>query len=417
MGSAASVGVDMTTAENAGEEGAELLIMQICAPVVLRKSPKTVTEWVGLDALSVEDKAKFAGGTNATDMTSWDYDIWALNDDDLQQLVGVVFTSMDLHTKVGVKAATVGRWLRAVEALMNRNNNDYHCFHHVIDVMHSTFLFLTTFGAGRYLSDTEQFSLVTAAVCHDLDHPGTNNTYHVNKHTPLAIVYNDTSILENYHCARTFELFSQADYDVLDCLDKSQRKEARRVIMLAIMATDMVLHFGMKANLDKLATKWVETPLATDALPEPKERDLLMQVTLHAADVSNPSKQWDVCKRWSDHVIAEFFAQGDLEKAEDLPVSMNCDRDTTFQDELSMNFSDFIVGPFYMSITNLLPKSVPATENLKTNRDAWFSMYKTRVDADNADDALKEKLVGWNGRAAGTTAQFDACIDAARAKL
>ncbi len=127
-----------------------------------------------------------------------------------------------------------------------------------------------------------------------------------------------------------------------------------------------------------------------------------------------------MCKEWSDHVIAEFFAQGDMEKEEKLPVSMNCDRDTTFQDELSMNFSDFIVGPFYISIANLLPKAMVTVQNLKDNRDGWFSMYKSRVDADNADEndhKFKEKLAGWNGRAVSTGAQFDASLAACTTRL
>lgn len=300
---------------------------------------------------------------------------------------------------------------------MNRNNNEYHSFHHVVDVMHSSYLFLKTFKAEQYLTDLEQFALVTGAICHDLDHPGTNNTYHVNKHTPLAIVYNDNSILENYHCARTFELLSKSDYDVLNCLDATQRKEARRIMINCIMATDMVLHFGMKADLDKLATKLTETPLAPMTLPDPKERDLILRVILHGADVSNPGKSWQVCKDWSDHVIAEFFSQGDMEKEEGLPVSMNCDRNTTFQDELSMNFSDFIVGPFYISILGLLPHALQSVQNLKSNRDGWFDMYKARVDADNADEALQKKLDSWNGRAASTAAQFNASIAAAESRL
>ena len=50
------------------------------------------------------------------------------------------------------------------------------------------------------------------------------------------------------------------------------------------------------------------------------------------------------------------MAQGDREKAEGLAVSPNMDRDTTSQAELSVNFVDFIVAPFFMALTSLLPK-------------------------------------------------------------
>lgn len=48
----------------------------------------------------------------------------------------------------------------------------------------------------------EKLSLMIAAVGHDLDHPGLNNTYQMNALTQLAIAYNDTSPLENHHCGR-----------------------------------------------------------------------------------------------------------------------------------------------------------------------------------------------------------------------
>ena len=42
-------------------------------------------------------------------------------------------------------------------------------------------------------------ALLTAAVCHDVDHPGLNNSYHCHAHTPLAILYNYQSILGEYY--------------------------------------------------------------------------------------------------------------------------------------------------------------------------------------------------------------------------
>ncbi len=77
--------------------------------------------------------------------------------------------------------------------------------------------------------------LITAAVCHDLDHPGYNNkfvsygrgvrvnielrqfvtsksvffSYQINARTELAIRYNDISPLENHHCAVTFQILEK----------------------------------------------------------------------------------------------------------------------------------------------------------------------------------------------------------------
>lgn len=40
--------------------------------------------------------------------------------------------------------------------------------------------------------------LLTAAVCHDVDHPGLSNGYHSHAHSPLAILYDYKSILGMY---------------------------------------------------------------------------------------------------------------------------------------------------------------------------------------------------------------------------
>jgi hypothetical protein len=288
--------------------------------------------------------------------------------------------------------------------------------------MHSSFLILHSFKAGKYLTDVEKFSMTIAAIVHDLGHPGTNNAYHVNKRTQLSIIYNDTSVLESYHCARAFTLFSQEQFDVLACLDDLQRKEARRQMIMCIMATDMVYHFALKADLDKLTGRIASAPEDTlgegGILKDVKDRDLLMKNVLHTADVSNPCKAWKVCKKWSDMVVDEFFAQGDLEKSEELPISMNCDRVTTIQDELSMNFSDFIVGPLYISITALAPDAFPTCVNLRENRNLWFDLYKSRNEAlEDVDTFYMEKLGKWNDRADGTNAKFAQVIDEAKQKL
>lgn len=37
-------------------------------------------------------------------------------------------------------------------------------------------------GLRNYLDDLDVFTLITSAICHDLDHPGYNNAYQVSTH-------------------------------------------------------------------------------------------------------------------------------------------------------------------------------------------------------------------------------------------
>ena len=75
-------------------------------------------------------------------------------------------------------------------------------------------------------SQLELAILLTAAICHDIDHPGFNNkydhaiclilsnisfffSYQINAKTELAIRYNDISPLENHHCAIAFQILEK----------------------------------------------------------------------------------------------------------------------------------------------------------------------------------------------------------------
>lgn len=46
------------------------------------------------------------------------------------------------------------------------------------------------------MSNFEIMNILMAAAAHDMDHPGHNNVYEVKTRTKLAILYNDSSVLE-----------------------------------------------------------------------------------------------------------------------------------------------------------------------------------------------------------------------------
>lgn len=56
---------------------------------------------------------------------------------------------------------------------------------------------------------------------------------------------------------------------------------------------------------------------------------MCMESILHASDISNPIKPYELYEGWTTKVMEEFWNQGDLERKENLPISMLCDRFTT----------------------------------------------------------------------------------------
>jgi hypothetical protein len=105
-----------------------------------------------------------------------------------------------------------------------------------------------------------------------------------------------------------------------------------------------------------------------------QERQALCRLLLHGADISNTVRPWKVCKKWSDLVVEEFFRQGDAERIHGLPISPGMDREQSTQVDISLQFGDLVVGPYFELFAELLPKAESFVEALANNRGQWRSL-------------------------------------------
>ena len=72
-------------------------------------------------------------------------------------------------------------------------------------------------------------SIMTAALGHDLEHPGTNNAFQVAIKSEVALRYNNLSVLENHHYACTEASLKNKDCGWLSYLDKPLQEVIRLV--------------------------------------------------------------------------------------------------------------------------------------------------------------------------------------------
>ncbi|ORZ30123.1 hypothetical protein BCR44DRAFT_1017877 [Catenaria anguillulae PL171] len=127
-----------------------------------------------------------------------------------------------------------------------------------------------------------------------------------------------------------------------------------------------------KVDLSGPATGAQSDALATVQLLTAPQRRNLVKCLLHAADISNTVRPWDLCKRWSDLVEKEHFAQGDAELALGLALSSpNMDRRNCQQAKVSMDFSDVIIHPFFVLLADVLPGTELYLDQLAVNRASW----------------------------------------------
>jgi hypothetical protein len=102
---------------------------------------------------------------------------------------------------------------------LSYQSNPYHNFTHAFDVTHALYCLLEHVRRARFMRPLDELALMLAALCHDVGHPGVNNAFLIATDSPLALLYNDVSVLENHHSAMAFKILAQSECNVLRAAD------------------------------------------------------------------------------------------------------------------------------------------------------------------------------------------------------
>ena len=355
---------------------------------------------------------------SAADSSTWervdsatDFDITLRSDNTNDELLLIPLRTLmrfNLHKKFNIDVEKWAAYMGEVKKYMH--DCPYHNLTHVTDVTQTLGTFLATEKAMGLLTDLDRLIMLVSAISHDLDHPGTNNIYQVNKKTELAIKYDNKTVLENHHIDLSQSIMK--NLGLFESFDEGVLNEFTGTMRELILSTDMAQHFGLCGTLQEITKAWKAQ--AAGEMPSQEDKLVFMKSLLHLADISNPFKKWSMCKWWSDRVFQEFWEQGDREKAEGLPISMLCDRDTTQQDESSVNFIDFIVCPFLFACTDAFPELVCHCEILAVNRKEWTDMTIKRLretmTSEEDQEKLAEAISSWEGKTTAFDKKFESLM-------
>lgn len=66
-------------------------------------------------------------------------------------------------------------------------------------------------------------------------HLGVTNAFLVDTHHPLAITYNDKSVLENMHAATTFSVMARPGHDIFTAFAPDVKKRVRYGMFYAVL--------------------------------------------------------------------------------------------------------------------------------------------------------------------------------------
>lgn len=107
---------------------------------------------------------------------------------------------------------------------------------------------------------------------------------------------------------------------------------------------------GIKGSED--ADKVIDT---TNEKTIEKGKQLVSSVLLHACDISTSLRDFPTSTHWADLLFEEFFNQGDMEKAQNLEISMMCDRTMTNIAGGQAGFIQFVVMPIFNQLAIICP--------------------------------------------------------------
>ncbi|XP_076820748.1 cGMP-inhibited 3',5'-cyclic phosphodiesterase 3A-like isoform X1 [Clavelina lepadiformis] len=251
----------------------------------------------------------------------------------------------------------------------------------------------------------ELMSLYLAAAMHDYDHPGRTNAFLVETRHPLAILYNDRSVLENHHASASWELLhSNKNFDFLRNLETAEWKRLRFLIVEAILATDLKKHFEILSQfnnkaqcLRSLEDDDSDTPRRTGInWSADEDRLLVCQMVIKLADIGGPAKHTPLHITWTKAICEEFFVQGDEERKLGVPVSPFMDRERPQVAELQRTFINNLIKPIVQSMhkTGILAGKTPDLDNLSV--ELGHTLRNSLLL-----EQLKDNLNFWKKRTSG----------------
>jgi len=252
----------------------------------------------------------------------------------------------------------------------------YHNNMHGADVCQSVCLYFLNSNAEKILQTTvlDLLSILIASLGHDLGHPGLNNNFHINARTDLALTYNDSSCLENFHCSKLFNILKKDETNIFEVLSVDEFKDIRKRMISEILATDMFFHKKIiettKSKAHQIKQDKFEF-INNDKDSIKAEQQSFLDYFIHAADLGHNSKLFKISIKWVELLSKEFWLQGDKEKSLGISVSFLCDRLNTNVPKGQVNFLTAFILPTFGLMTSMFPGLSFTQKNVENNIKEW----------------------------------------------
>ena len=262
-------------------------------------------------------------------------------------------------------------FLMVLSKTYQNNRALYHTSLHGVDVCYSTLLILTFLKNDENkledISELDIISLIIAALGHDVGHPGLTNKFLINSKNELSTIYNDASVLENFHCAKTFQLLENNELNIFSNFTNEDYLLIRKKIIGEILATDMSFHF-------EIVEKYKEYKNNRDKKIEQNQLNFIT----HIADLFHNYRKFEISLRWVELLSNEFWNQGDKERELGLPISFLCDREDINVPKSQIGFLNTFSLPIIQELVEVNIKFDSLKKNAINNLNIWEKYQKEK---------------------------------------
>ncbi|XP_075719183.1 3',5'-cyclic-AMP phosphodiesterase 4C isoform X2 [Rhinoderma darwinii] len=368
--------VEMPSQTNKEKEKKKKPMSQISGVKKLTHSSSFSTSTIPRFGVKTDQEALLA--KEIDDANKWGLDIFKVaeysGNRPLTVIMYSIFQERDLLKTFRIPVETFITYMMTLEDHYHADVA-YHNNIHAADVAQSTHVLLSTPALEAVFTDLEILAAIYASAIHDVDHPGVSNQFLINTNSELALMYNDSSVLENHHLAVGFKLLQEENCDIFQNLTKKQRQNLRKMVIDMVLATDMSKHMNLLADLKTMVETKKVTSLGVLLLDNYSDRIQVLQNMVHCADLSNPTKPLELYRQWTDRIIVEFFHQGDREREKGMEISPMCDKHNASVEKSQVGFIDYIVHPLWETWADLVhPDAQEILDTLEDNREWYQSM-------------------------------------------
>ena len=410
-GEVSRLGAGAPTRCKANRHFRSIVIAVVCVGRLRRGSFSCSAPIEGFVSVKGPGKSKAEFGEIMSKLGTWEFDVldvarYVHPSRVLSYVVVAIMRRRNLLARLRIVEDVFLRFIYGVDALYPAQNL-YHHSRHAADVTATVdFMLEHGFAESCNLSDLDVFAALLAAVAHDLDHQGVNNAHLVTTGHALSLLYNDQSVQEMHHCATLFKLLQRPAMNVLMSMGKEERCKVREIVVSAILGTDMMKHsakfkrfrdwrrlnvpYGVSGTpVSPVSKSRAVRRVSGSLIPEnPDEVKLmLIEMLVHAADLSNPAKPLSIAAAWGLMVTDEFFRQGDIERDMGLMVPPLFDRhaesdEARVRGKAQAGFISFVVKPLFDEILPCMRPEVasPVRDGLERNEAFWTGVQNGTED-------------------------------------